>query len=93
MIGLVRAAVFGFLALSVVYVMVSIYSRSVRRERLEKEWDTDPAREGLTKAERDAYIATGMAEYQGGLRRKLIALVYVIPALAFGVIVYVVNAQ
>lgn len=93
MIGLVRAAVFGFLALSVVYVVVSIYSRSVRRERLEKEWDTDPAREGLTKAERDDYIAAGMAAYQGGLRRKLIGLVYVVPTLAFGVIVYLVNAQ
>ena len=46
MIGLVRAAVLGFLALSVVYVLVSIYSRSVRRERLEKSWDSDPAREG-----------------------------------------------
>ena len=33
MIPLVRLAVFGFIALSVIYVLVSIYSRSVRRER------------------------------------------------------------
>ena len=93
MLGLVRAAVLGFLALSVVYVLVSIYSRSVRRESLEKSWDSDPAREGLTMAERDAYIAAGMAEYKHGLRRRLIVLVYIIPAVAFGVIVYIVNAQ
>ena len=67
MIGLVRAAVLGFLALSVVYVLVSIYSRSVRRERLEKSWDSDPAREGQARTERDAYIEAGMAEYKHGL--------------------------
>ncbi len=93
MIGLVRAAVLGFLALSVVYVLVSIYSRSVRRERLEKSWDSDPAREGQARTERDAYIEAGMAEYKHGLRRRLIVLVFIIPAVAFGVIVYIVNAQ
>ncbi|MGQ0611624.1 MAG: hypothetical protein ACT4N9_11045 [Paracoccaceae bacterium] len=93
MIGLIRAAVFGFVGLSVIYAVVSIYSRSVRRERLEKEWDSDPAREGLTKLERDAYIESGMRVYQNGLRRKLIVLVYIVPAVAFAVIVYVVNAQ
>ena len=93
MIGLIRAAVFGFVGLSVIYAVVSIYSRSVRRERLEKEWDTDPAREGLSPAERDAYIEAGMKDYQNGLRRKLIVLVYIVPTLAFAVVVYVVNAQ
>lgn len=93
MIGLIRAAVFGFVALSVIYAVVSIYSRSVRRERLEKEWDTDPAREGLTVAERDAHIEAGMTVYQNGLRRRLIVLVYIVPALAFAVIVYIVNMQ
>ena len=83
----------GFLALSVVYVLVSIYSRSVRRERLEKSWDSDPAREGQARTERDAYIEAGMAEYKHGLRRRLIVLVFIIPAVAFGVIVYIVNAQ
>ncbi len=93
MIGFIRAAILGLVVLSVVYALVSIYSRSVRRERLEKEWDTDPAREGLSTADRDAYIAAGMTAYQHGLRRKLIVLVYIVPTLAFGVIVYLVNAQ
>ena len=34
-----------------------------------------------------------MAEYKHGLRRRLIVLVFIIPAVAFGVIVYIVNAQ
>lgn len=88
MIGLVRLVVFGFVALSVVYLLVSVYSRSVERERLEKEWDA-----GGVDQDRDAYISEGMRHYQHGLRRKLIALVYVIPAVAIAIIVYVVNHQ
>ena len=93
MIALVRAGILGFFVLSIVFLLVQIYSRSVRRERLEKDWDGDPAHEGLTMAERDAYIQVGMAQYQTGLRRKLILLVYVVPMVTFGVIVYLVNAQ
>lgn len=93
MIGLIRAAVLGFIALSVVYVLVSIYSASVRRERLEKEWDGDPQNEGLPKDQRDAYIKAGMDAYRHGLRRKLIILVYVVPAIVFAVTVYIISWQ
>ena len=93
MIGLFRAAVLGFVLLTVVYVLVSIYSRSVRREKLEKAWDSDPAREGAAKDERDAYIEAGMQAYQRGLRRKLIWLVYVIPMVVVLATVYAVNYQ
>lgn len=93
MIALIRAGILGFFVLSAVYILVQIYSRSVRRERLEKDWDSDPTREGLTMADRDAYIQAGMAQYQTGLRRKLILLVYLVPMVTFGVIVYLVNAQ
>ncbi len=34
-----RLMVLGFVVLTVVYLVVSIYSRSVRREKLEKQWD------------------------------------------------------
>lgn len=34
----VRFAVVGFVLLTVIYVLISIYSRSVRRERLEDDW-------------------------------------------------------
>jgi hypothetical protein len=91
MIGILRILVFAFIGLSVVYVMVSIYSRSVRREKLEKAWDTDPAREGAAKALRDAYIAEGMQAYEHGLRKRLIWLVYILPLVAMAMIIYFVN--
>ena len=91
MIGILRILVFAFVGLSVVYLLVSIYSRSVRREKLEKAWDTDPAREGAAKSDRDAYIADGMQAYESGLRKRLIWLVYVLPAVAMAMIIYFVN--
>ncbi len=93
MIAIIRLLVFGFIALSVVYILVSIYSRSVRREKLEKAWDTDPAREGAATADRDAYIKAGMTAYEKGLRKRLIWLVYVIPMAVVMTTVYLVNYQ
>ena len=91
MIGILRILVFAFIGLSVVYLLVSIYSRSVRREKLEKAWDGDPAREGAAKADRDAYIADGMAVYEQSLRKRLIWLVYILPGVAVAIIIYAVN--
>ncbi len=93
MIPIIRLALFGIIAMSVVYFLVSVYSRSVRREKLEKEWDGDPAREGAPAGEREAFIEAGMQAYQSGLRRKLIWLVYVIPTVVVLVTVYLVNYQ
>ncbi len=92
MIGALRLLVFGFVGLSVVYWVVSLYSRSVCRERLENEWAEDhPGEEN--SLERDAFIEEGMLSYQSGLRRKLILLVYIIPALLVAVAVVVTNAN
>ncbi len=91
MIGAIRLIVFGFLALSVVYLAVSVYSRSVRREKLEKRWAEDHP--GVDDSpERDAYIDEGMTRYNQGLRRKLILLVYIIPAIAIAVTMFIINA-
>lgn len=84
----VRLVVFGFLALSVVYVCVSLYSRSVRLEKLEKEWDADPQGDD---AARQAFLDDGMTAYRSSLRRQLIWLVYVIPTIVIGTIMYMVN--
>jgi Ca2+/Na+ antiporter len=89
-IALFRLAVIGFVLMTVVYVLVSIYSRSVRREKLEKRWDANPP-EGADPAARDAYIEKGMAEYHSGLRRKLIWLVYVVPTMVVIGILIVTN--
>jgi hypothetical protein len=77
--GLLRLVIFGFIGLTVLYWAISIYSASVRREKLEKRWDRDHAGEGDDAARR-TYIEDGMRDYRSGLRRRLILLVYVIPA-------------
>lgn len=86
MIALLRLAVFGFIAMTIMYVLLSIYSRSTQREELEKAWD---AAQG--PGEREEYIAQGMAAYEKGLRKKLIWLVYILPTLAVIAAVYFLN--
>lgn len=78
-----RLLVVGFIVLTIVYVVVSIYSRSVRREKLEKHWDAE-----IGTGDRDAYIKQGLEAYRGSLRRKLILGVYVVPMLVFLVLLY-----
>jgi hypothetical protein len=85
-LGWLRLLALSFVVLTVVYVLVSIYSRSVRRERLEETYDA-----GGVEGDRDAYIAAGMEAYRHGLRRKLIWLVYVIPLCAMTATVWWVN--
>lgn len=88
MIGLVRVLVVWAILLTVIYFMVSVYSRSVRREKLEKQFDA-----GGIGGDRDAFIADGMQAYRRGLRVKLLWLVYVVPTVVFGVTIYLVNFQ
>ncbi len=90
MVALLRLALIGFVALSVVYALLSVYSASVRREKLERHWDAAPP-PGAGRAERTAFIEDGMRVYRHGLRRKLILLVYVVPVLLACVVVYSLN--
>ncbi len=90
MMGFIRLIVAGFLVLTLIFVCVSLYSRSVRRERLEKEWDANRP-EGADDARRSAYVESGMAEYFSGFRRRLVLLVYVVPAVAVAIIIYITN--
>ncbi|MDP2739746.1 MAG: hypothetical protein Q8O82_13860 [Pseudorhodobacter sp.] len=86
MIGIIEALVLGYIALTVVYLLVSVYSRSVRREKLENRFDA-----GGVEGDRDAYIEKGVEAYERSLRKRLIWLVYIIPILAVVVIIYLVN--
>lgn len=83
----VRLIVGGFIVLSIIYFCVSLYSRSIRREKLEGWYDEAPV-EGLT---REAYVSQGMVKYESGLRKKLILLIFVIPPIAVGTIIYFIN--
>lgn len=88
MIALIRLVIFGFIAMTIVYWALSIYSASLRREKLEDRWAEDHPGDTESDA-RDAYIDKGMEEYRGGLRRKLILLVYVVPTiLVIGILLF-----
>lgn len=86
----VRLVVFGFIAMTVVYVGVSLYSRSVRKEKLEKEWDEMHPGSTDTDA-RAAHVADGLTIYDGSLRKRLILLVYVVPTLLITTIMFMIN--
>ncbi|WP_028030441.1 hypothetical protein [Gemmobacter nectariphilus] len=86
MIGFIRLGFFLLIVLSVLYVLISVYARSLERERLEKRWDS-----GHGTGERDAYIEEGMARYQKSLRRRLLWGVYIVPVVVISVLVYVLN--
>ena len=83
----VRLVVLGFVVLSVLYVLISIYSRSVRREKLENRW-SEEFPDNKDEAARNAFVEQGMSEYNAGIRPKLILLVYVVPAVVVGVVHY-----
>ena len=88
MMGIIRSAVIGIVLLTVVYLIVAMYSRSVRREKLENKFDT-----GDVQGDRNAYITDGMQAYEKGLKRRLIWLVYIVPAVIVITTVYLVNYQ
>jgi hypothetical protein len=84
--GLIRLAVFGFVILTVIFVIWSIVARRAERRRLEEEWEI----EGLA-GEKEAHVREGLAVYERSLRRRLIFGVYLVPLAVIGTIVYVVN--
>ena len=86
MIAFLRLMFFGFLLLTVVYFAVSVWSRRVRRGKLGREWD-----EEIGVGDRDAFVRQGLRDYDGGLRRRLILGVYIVPMVVVGTIIYLVN--
>lgn len=88
MVGFFKLAVFGLLGLSVLYVALSIYLRSLERERLEKEWDA-----GGIAGDRDDHIQRGLASHRHSLRRRLLWLVYIVPIAVVTALVWILNFE
>lgn len=84
--GLLRLLAIAFVFLTIVYVCLSLYSRSMRRKKLENEWAND-----AQSGDREAFIQAGLEEYDGSVRRKLILGVYVVPIIVVTVIIYLTN--
>ncbi len=91
MLALIRLVVIGLIGLSAIYLLVSLYSRSVRREKLENRADEEIAEGTLNPADRATYIEQGMRDYEHSLRRKLIWGVYIVPICVVAILVYVTN--
>ena len=85
-LALARLILIGGIFLTLIYVALSIWSRSVRASKLRREWE-DTGRPG----NRDAFVEQGLRDYDGSLRRKLILGVYVIPVTVVSVIIYLTN--
>lgn len=85
--GFVKLVVFGFIGLTVIYLSLALYSRSVRREKLEKEYDASPVED----MSRNEFVAKGIQEYNQGIRPKLLLLVYVVPTLLLISNIYLTN--
>ncbi|PWJ12084.1 hypothetical protein [Jannaschia seohaensis] len=80
MIPISRLLLVLVVALTVVFVSLWFYFRAGERERLAEQW----AREQPPLPEH-THIENGLRAYEGGLRRKLILGVYVVPlALVIG---------
>lgn len=86
MFGFLKFAMIGFAGLTLLYFLLSIYMRSVRRENLEEEW----TEEGSIGA-RDDYVEQGLQDYAKSFRPKLLLLVYILPTIAFVAVFFVTN--
>jgi hypothetical protein len=84
--GLIRLLVFGFVILTVIFVLWSLLARGAERRRLAQQWEL----EGMA-GDREAWMREGLAVYERSLRRKLIFGVYLVPLAVIGTIIYVVN--
>lgn len=85
-LGWLRMLAISLVLLTIVYWLTSIYSRSVRRERLEKRFDA-----GGVAGDRTTYIEEGMRAYDKGLRKRLLWLIYIVPLTVMTVTVWWVN--
>jgi hypothetical protein len=75
------------IVLSVIYVVLSIWSRRVRRGKLATRWDS----KDVLTVDRETFIQRGLQKYDRSFRRKLILGVYIVPLTLIMIIVYVTN--
>ncbi|WP_321364980.1 hypothetical protein [uncultured Celeribacter sp.] len=86
MLGFLRFLIIGFIVMTLFYGLLTVYVRSLTRERLEEDWE----KEGSI-GERDAYVEEGIKAYERSFRPKLLLLVYILPLIVFAAIFYVTN--
>jgi len=86
MLGFLKFFLIGLVGLTVLYGLLSVYVRSLTRERLEKEWE-EMGSNGI----RNDYVEQGMKDYAQSIRPKLLLGVYILPLITFCVVFYMMN--
>lgn len=76
-----------FAVLTVIYVILSIYARRQRSNRLRAEYDADP----IPDKPRDRHVAEGMARYDRSWSKRALLLVYLAPLALVGVLLAIAN--
>ncbi|WP_240558432.1 hypothetical protein [Paracoccus contaminans] len=89
--GIIRLAAILFAFEALFYVLLWFYLRSLRRERLEEEWEERHPGDPADSPERDEFLERSMADFQTSLRARLVGLVFILPTLAVAAIIYFVN--
>ena len=91
MLGFLRLMLFWAVASAAIYWLLLIYSRSLRREALEKEWDRrHPDLAGATPQRRE-FVRRSMVGFGKTLRARLVTLVLILPTVAIIAIIIIVN--
>lgn len=85
-IAFLRLAVIGFVIMTIFYFLISIYSRSLRKEKLEDEWV-----EKGSIGDQDDYVEKGLKDYDASIRPKLILGVYIVPTVVVAILFYIMN--
>ncbi|RJL20886.1 hypothetical protein [Paracoccus siganidrum] len=93
MAALFRLIVLVLLLEVMFFLLLRIYIRSLRREKLEDIWDDrHPEMAGNNPARRE-FVRKSMVGFEKSLKSRLIWLVFVIPTAAIMAIVVMVNWQ
>ena len=86
MLALLQLIVVGFVVLTVIFIGLSMYSRSIRRGKLRQKW-----RSGPRLVDMDSFVQRGLKRYDSSIRRKLIWGVYIVPVVLVVLIIYLTN--
>ncbi len=86
MFGALRLFLVLLVLQTIAYFALSLYSRGVRRRKLETWWD-----EKGKQGNKEAFVERGLHVYDNSFRRKLILAVYIVPWVAIGALIYIVN--
>jgi hypothetical protein len=72
-----KLAVFGFIALTIIYWSIGLYLAAVQKDRLRAAYLA--AHPQAEKKDTDAHVATALRDWRGTIRWRLVAVVYGVP--------------